>query len=87
MNIRWFSNYPYSIIIIISPKKTRKKAIVEPVSKVFSPALDFISAAKPKSTKTPNIVWSNKDIQSILTQLKETKTRRDTSKNRFKLHV
>jgi hypothetical protein len=46
-----------------------------------------MSAAKPKSTKTPNIIWSNEDIQSILTQLKEAKARGDTSKNRFKPYV
>jgi hypothetical protein len=66
MNIRWFSNYPYSVITIIFPKKTRKKAIIKPVSEVFSPALDSISTAKPKSTRAPNVIWSNKNIQSIL---------------------
>ena len=47
------------------PKKTRKKAIVKPISEVFFLAPDSISATKPKSIKTPNIIWSNKDIQSI----------------------
>jgi hypothetical protein len=67
MNIRWFSNYPYSTITIIPPKKARKKAIIKPASEVFSPAPDSISTAKPKSTRALNIIWSNKDIQSILT--------------------
>jgi hypothetical protein len=67
MNIHWFSNYPYSAIIIIPPKKTRKKVIIKLVSEVFSLVPDFISIAKPKSTRAPNIVWSNKNIQSIFT--------------------
>jgi hypothetical protein len=66
MNIRWFSNYPYFTTIIIPLKKTRKKAIIKLISEVFSPALDSISTAKPKSTKIPNIIWSNKTIQLIL---------------------
>jgi hypothetical protein len=65
MNIRWFSNYPYSVIIIILPKKTRKKAIIKLISEVFSPAPDSMSTTKPKSTKTLNIIWSNEDIQLI----------------------
>jgi hypothetical protein len=67
INIRWFSNYPYSIIIIIFLKKTRKKAIIKPISEIFSLVLDSMSAAKPKSTRTPNIIWSNKNIQLIFT--------------------
>jgi hypothetical protein len=66
MNIRWFSNYPYSTTIIILPKKARKKAIIKPASEVSSPAPDSISTAKPKNTRTPNVIWSNKNIQSIL---------------------
>jgi hypothetical protein len=70
------------------PKKTRKKVIVKPISEVFSSAPDSISAAKPKkNTRAPNIIWSNEDIQSILTQLKEAKTRGNTSENRFKPYI
>jgi hypothetical protein len=66
MNIRWFSNYPYSTITIILPKKTRKKAIIKPTSEVSFLAPDSMSTAKPKSIRAPNIIWSNEDIQLIL---------------------
>jgi Myb/SANT-like DNA-binding domain len=87
MNIRWFSNYPHSTTTTMPPKKARKKAIVEPASEASSPAPDSMSTAKPKSTRAPNVIWSNEDIQSILTQLKEAKARGDTSENGFKPHV
>jgi hypothetical protein len=62
MNIRWFSNYPYSAIITIPPKKARKKAIIKPASEAFSLVPDSMSTAKPKSTRALNVIRSNEDI-------------------------